>query len=331
MRFLIPPLRGLVAGLLVAVGLHTGYVLLGSNFRTALPGQVYRCAQPSPAALDRILRRHGIRTVVNLRGCCPTAPWYLAEARVTSTLDVAQEDVSFSATRLPSRVPMQHLLDVLDRSAYPILLHCHQGADRTGLAAVLARLLRTDATLDQALGQLGLAGGHLSFGKTGHIDRFFDLYRDWLVGHDLAHSPALLRAYITSHYCPADGRAEFVVQETLAERDGRPLLRRRAGVAGPVTVRCHNRSLEPWVFQPGNNAGVHVWWTLLDRDERVLRMDRAGLYHARVAPGGFIDVVLPLTGMAPGRYELRVDLVNEQHAAFAQLGNDLLVVEVEVS
>src|SRR5262249_54757798 len=37
--------RGGVTGLLAALGLHVGYVLGGTNFRTVLPGEVYRCAQ----------------------------------------------------------------------------------------------------------------------------------------------------------------------------------------------------------------------------------------------------------------------------------------------
>src|SRR5256885_249643 len=40
---------GAVVGVLAAVGLHAACVLLGPNFHTVLPGQVYRCAQPTPA------------------------------------------------------------------------------------------------------------------------------------------------------------------------------------------------------------------------------------------------------------------------------------------
>ena len=48
-----------------------------------------------------MIAAHGIRTVVNLRGCCAPFPWYLDECRATHRLDVAQEDVCFSAGRLP--------------------------------------------------------------------------------------------------------------------------------------------------------------------------------------------------------------------------------------
>jgi protein tyrosine phosphatase (PTP) superfamily phosphohydrolase (DUF442 family) len=331
-RLLEFTLRGIVTGVLVAVALHAGYVLGGSNFRTVLPGEVYRCAQPSGPRLEALIRRHGIRTVVNLRGCCLSAPWYRAEAEVTAKLDVAQEDVSLSATRLPSTLAVRQLLDILDRSEYPILFHCHQGADRTGLASVLVVLLRTNATLSEGLRHLGPQSGHLPFGKTRQIDHFVAMYTNWLAQHGESHSPDLLRLWIREHYCPRDGRAEITLREPAVVREGqRPLLRMASGESRLVKVRCRNTSEATWRFQPGNNAGVHVWWTLLDREERTLRVERAGLFHATVPPGEHLDLVIPLSPLPPGQYELRVDLANEQHGHFAQLGNDILVVELEVS
>jgi hypothetical protein len=324
--------RGVVSGLLLAVGLHAGYVLGGGNFRTVLPGAVYRSGQLSEPTLERYLRRHGIRTVVNLRGCCPPAPWYQGEASVTCRLDIAQEDIALSATRLPSTVGVRHLLDVIDHAEYPLLFHCHQGADRTGLASVMTVLVRTDATLAEARRHLGLSSGHLAVGKTAHIDRFYDLYEAWLNESVATHSPDMFRDWVRHHYRGAESRADITLVEELEHPEGRrPVLRLRAGERRSLTARCHNASLRTWTFQPGNNAGVHVWWTLLDRDEKALRTDRAGLLHASVAPGESIELAIPLPGLPPGRYELRLDMANEQHGFFSQLGNDLYAVELEVS
>jgi hypothetical protein len=331
-RPLASAVRGVVAGLLLAVALHAGYVLGGSNFRTVLPGEVYRCSQPAGPLLERLIGRHSIRTVVNLRGTCPSGDWYRDEARATARLDVSQEDVSLSATRLPSTVSIRQLLDVLDRSEYPILLHCHQGADRTGLASVMVLLLRTGATVAEARRHLGVRGGHLAIGKTRYMDRFFDLYESWLAGLGEEHSPDLFRAWVRGHYCPGDGKATFALREPPLAREGaRPLLRLPANRRRLLEVRCRNDSPEEWRFRPGGNAGVHLWWTVLDRDERVVHGDRAGLFHAAVAPGGHIDLTLALPPLSPGRYELRVDLANEQHGFFAQLGNDPYVIELEVT
>src|SRR5262249_32799092 len=87
--------RGALAGLALAAAAHFGYVLVGPNFHTVLPGAVYRCAQPSPSFLERLIRARGVRTVINLRGCSDPTPWYLEQCRVISRLGVSQEDLSF--------------------------------------------------------------------------------------------------------------------------------------------------------------------------------------------------------------------------------------------
>ncbi len=64
--------RKLIWGALAGLGLATlaeGYsVLIGRNFRTLIPGQVYRCAQPSPGDLQKYVAPYGIQTVINMRG-----------------------------------------------------------------------------------------------------------------------------------------------------------------------------------------------------------------------------------------------------------------------
>src|SRR5437763_584189 len=73
--------RAAFVGLLVAAAGEFGSVFFANNFHTVLPGQFYRCSQPSPARLRQIIRDHGIRTVVNLRGPCSSFDWYLNECR----------------------------------------------------------------------------------------------------------------------------------------------------------------------------------------------------------------------------------------------------------
>ena len=128
------------------------------------------------------MRQHHIRTVVNLCGCCDPLPWYLEESRTTCRLDICQEDLGFSACRLPSVQAVRRLIEVLDHCDYPILIHCHRGIDRTGMASTVALLLHTDGSLAEARGQLGLRYGHMAAGKFGNVDRFFDLYQEWLHG-----------------------------------------------------------------------------------------------------------------------------------------------------
>ena len=174
--------------MLLAAGVEMVNVAVGGHVHEVIPGVVYRCSHPSPKRLEALVKRHGIRTVVNLRGCCDPSPWYVEESRATLELDLSQEDLPFSACRLPSVPVIRELVDVFDHSERPILVHCHQGIDRTGMASALALLLYTDSSLDEALHQLGPRYGHLPLGRTGNIDRFFELYREWLAGKGTTHS-----------------------------------------------------------------------------------------------------------------------------------------------
>src|SRR4051812_43355777 len=195
-------LWGCTAGLLLGGTAEAVRVLFGKKRHTVFPGRVFCCAQPTPAALKEMVRDHGIRTVVNLRGCCNPLDWYLDECRTTHDLDVAQEDISLSAGRLPSVHEMHRLVDVLDHSEYPLLIHCRRGSDRTGLVATLILLLETDIGVDEARAQMGLRYGHIALGRPANLNRFFALYQGWLHERARDHSRAAFRQWIEQEYCP---------------------------------------------------------------------------------------------------------------------------------
>src|SRR5262245_45343585 len=170
--------RGAATGLLLCLAVNLLNMFVGPNLHVVVPGAIYRSSQVSERTLDQLVRRLGIRTVINLRGNSD-GPWYAEECRASSRLGISQEDISFSANHLPSVQAVRHLVEVIDRSEYPILFHCFRGVDRTGLGTVIALLLRTDTPLDEARRALGLQYLHLSFGRTGNLDRFLDFYEEW--------------------------------------------------------------------------------------------------------------------------------------------------------
>jgi predicted protein tyrosine phosphatase len=322
---LAPVLRGCLAGFVAAWAIEAVYIFLGSNVHVVADGAVYRSAQLAPADLERVVRQHHIRTVINLCGHCDSEAWYTAESRATCRLDVCQEDIGFSASRLPSARDMRQLIEALDRCDYPILIHCHRGIDRTGMASAVALLLHTAMTPAEAREQLSLRYGHLSLGKLGHIDRFFDLYQKWLNQTGKSHSPDLFRQWVEHDYCPGNGRARIEVLEPSGPLS--PTERTPYG----FRVRCTNTSIEPWVLQPGSNAGVHLGWMLFDANDAYMREGRSGLFDAVVPPGDHIDLTVALPPLAPGRYQVQLDMVDEQHAWFYQTGaTDPVTLDLEV-
>jgi hypothetical protein len=184
------------AALAVGVFLLIVFLLLcyvgvfGGNVRTVVPGQVYRSGQltgngiqPLSAqwvgnSLDNVLRSHHIRTVINLRGGSAQDAWYRAEETACAQDSAAHVDIPMSARFLPPPDRLRQLLDTFDHAAYPILIHCSAGADRTGLASAIYVHLYRHIPLDEAeAGQLTLRYGHVWFGSTRAMNAFFDLYR----------------------------------------------------------------------------------------------------------------------------------------------------------
>jgi protein tyrosine/serine phosphatase len=316
-------LTGCAVGLLLAILLEAGRVTFGRNFHTVLPGRVYRCSQPSPARLESLIKAYGIRTVVNLRGSCDPYPWYMDECRVTARLDVEQEDICFSAGRLPAVHEVRRLIDALDHCAYPILFHCQHGADRTGLSSALVLMLYTDFPYAEARRQLGLRYGHVAFGRPANLDWFFDLYTDWLRQEGLEHSRAVFRHWCEEAYCPGPCRCRLEWLDP-----PRPLV---CNQPAALRIRATNTSVQTWHLLPDSEAGIHVTFSLQTEVYRTAYMARAGLIRADVPPGGSIDLTLPLPSLAqPGHYRLLVDLSDEQQCCFYQTGSEPLEQELEV-
>lgn len=316
---------GCVVGLLLVLIGELAYLLVGANFRTVIPGMVFRCARLDGPALEKVVQQHGIRTVINLRGCCEPASWYLEQSRILNRHNVSMEDMGCSAGRLPSTLTVRQLVQILDQTDYPIMIHCHRGIDRTGLVSAMALLLHTDISLDKALEQLSWRYAHIPFGRTGNMERFFVLYREWLDRTGQAHSQSTFRRWAEQDYCPGEGQADLEVVEPAG-----PDLHLKPNEPAAVKVRCHNTSVKPWRFKPGLTAGIHLSFMLHNDKDQCVVWARTGLRHATVNPGESIDITLPFPELAPGRYLLRADLIDEQHASFFQLGSLPLVREVVV-
>ncbi|HEX4610771.1 MAG TPA: tyrosine-protein phosphatase, partial [Urbifossiella sp.] len=294
-----------------------------TNRHTIIPGRVYRSAQLSADALTRAVAADHIRTVVNLRGTCPDTPWYLAEARATVAADVNLEDVSLSAKRLPAPAEIRRLVEILDRTEYPILFHCQQGADRTGLAATMVLLLHTDAPPARARRQLWPRYGHISAGRTAAIDQFFDYYEAWLAARGEAHTRDRFRHWAAGEYCPGPYRARFALVN--------PPAAVAAGRGFALNVRAENTSIEPWVFRTGPAGGIQLRYQLYTPTGTRVYLGHAGRLAATVAPGAGITLAAGLPPVTePGRYVFHADLLDTQaidlhDADFVQYGSEPLV------
>ena len=310
-------LRGGICGL-AAAGLIDGWTIaFADNLHTVKPGRVFRSAQMSPEHFRRALERRHIRTIVNLRGTCPDMPWYLAECRVTHDANVNQEDVCLSATRLPSPSELRRLIEVLDGTEYPILLHCRQGVDRTGLAATAVKLLEPGVSLATARRQLSLGFCYVPFNGTENMRQFFDLYEEWLAKLNLAHSPELFRHWALNEYCPGCCRGWLEPPPDLPANH-----RLKANCARTFQFRAHNTSIRDWHLTTATMQGFHLRYTVTASNHRTMLAEQAGLFDAVVRPGESVDLTVGIPALAPGAYDLRIEMIDEFENSFCMFGQE---------
>jgi len=316
---------------LAAIVGYFAWVFAGLNDHAVIPGQVYRCSQPSGWGIDRMVARHGVRTVLNLRGTSqklhePKSAWYKAEAEATFAADVSQEDITLSAYLLPPPAEIRRAVEVLDRAERPILVHCKQGADRTGLVSALAILLEPGGTMPAARRELWPVYGHFPVGRTVAMDDFLDRYEGWLDGQ--AHAPKLLREWVNVHYTPgpAASRYEWLTPSPATVP---------AGKAFALNLRATNLSDEPWRFEPGNHAAIHLLYRVAGSDGLERSRHQAGLFRRVVAPDESIDFLLALPALPAGEYSVTAELIDARgcgvsirSSSFVKLGDGCAATSV---
>jgi undecaprenyl-diphosphatase len=120
------------------------------NFGTVREGALYRSAQPSPLLLRYVVKRHEIRSLVNLRGKTPGFESAFA-ARRGLRLFV----FDLSSSRPPSDKEVSRFLEIVsDPENQPVLVHCRNGVDRSGYMVGLYRVERQGWDRERALREM---------------------------------------------------------------------------------------------------------------------------------------------------------------------------------
>jgi protein tyrosine/serine phosphatase len=184
------------------------HAFLRLGFKNAhwISDELVRTNQPWPHQLAR-WRDRGIRTVLNLRGPADGGSQRI-EREACAALGLQLIEFRISSKEAPSRTQVLEARRLFDEIAYPALMHCKSGADRTGLMAVLYLHLRKGRPIAEALEQLSLKYLHLKSGKPGVLDAVFARYLEEAEPRGLSfqqwvESPA---------YDPAAIKADYVAR-----------------------------------------------------------------------------------------------------------------------
>jgi protein tyrosine phosphatase (PTP) superfamily phosphohydrolase (DUF442 family) len=111
---------------------------------------LYRSAQPSAKGMKN-LKALGITTVVNLRS-------FHSDRDELGKTGLAYEHIYMKAWHPEEKEAVRFLRIVTDQKRTPVLVHCHHGADRTGIMCALYRMAVEGWTKKEALREMTKGG-----------------------------------------------------------------------------------------------------------------------------------------------------------------------------
>ena len=134
----------LVFALFLVFSLHLAYNFFTLNVHAVIPNKIYRSAQLDQVELTYYERKLHFKTIINLRGRWPKKSWYRVENRFAEKHHLQYYSIQFEAYLLPSKARLRELAYVLETAPKPLIFHCEGGSDRTGLAAMMSKILLDD-------------------------------------------------------------------------------------------------------------------------------------------------------------------------------------------
>ena len=141
---------------------HASHFRPAKNFHVVDEGKFYRSAQLKDDEIDEVVKKYGIKTVINLRGSQPGEWWFDAEKAMLEKLGVRMENLGFSTEHVQFKDDWVKYLDILKSAERPILVHCRSGADRTGEASALYMIEHMGKSKDDAMAMLSPRFLHVS-------------------------------------------------------------------------------------------------------------------------------------------------------------------------
>ncbi len=184
------------AALILVFAAYLASNLVTDNFHQVFPNQFYRSAQLPAKTLERLVKRYHIRSVINLRGPHPQASWYQGEIKVSAAENLHHYNLTPPAHGLPTYAELKKIVKTLQVAPHPILVHCRQGADRTGLVSAIEVILAGNASMDSVKTQISWKYGVVSPHTVGY--QVMTNYFQWLTQQKLALSKASFLQWLDS-------------------------------------------------------------------------------------------------------------------------------------
>jgi protein tyrosine phosphatase (PTP) superfamily phosphohydrolase (DUF442 family) len=122
-----------VLGLLLivaSIASYAGIVRYLGNVHIVDEGKLYRSARLERDQLEQVVRRFGIKSILNVRGEASGESWFENEITLPKSLHLTYFDYGLSAGDPVTIDQIDEIVKILRDAPKPILVHCEGGADR---------------------------------------------------------------------------------------------------------------------------------------------------------------------------------------------------------
>lgn len=174
----------LILLLALAYGAHNFFT---NNFHAVIPGKVYRSALLDREDLSAVIDKYHIKTIFNLTGSL-SAVASRDEVVVARKLHVKLINTHYPSHGTITKERLRQMISVLQDAQRPLLIHCREGVDRTGLAAAITIILTGNYTSDAWRDQVSWRYNLLSPTSIGY--EVMHAYVLWLKQSNLADTKA---------------------------------------------------------------------------------------------------------------------------------------------
>lgn len=187
-------------------------LLFSSSVFTVIEGKVYRSGQLSGDILERTMKEKGVKSILNLTGKATDRAWHIRENEIAIKYGAKLYDIGLTADELPKYLDLINILNIIQTSEKPILIHCRRGSDRSGMVSALALAIENDPPLSELKKQFSFRYGVFPFYRSiGPY--FFSKYEQWLDSAKKAHSKDILLYWINHEYHDNYRNQEFWIDQ----------------------------------------------------------------------------------------------------------------------
>lgn len=171
------------------------------NFYTVIPNTIYRSAQPELGDLLEWQKKYHIKSILNLRGLeyCNDNQKAAQTYSHASKIGVNTKFLAISSKNMPIPEELMEIINYIEHSPKPLLIHCKHGVDRTSMISAVAKIL-DNQPIESALREMTAIRGFFPQRHQGILKEFLNEYKYWLSKTKQVSNKELFMNWLVDNY-----------------------------------------------------------------------------------------------------------------------------------